>query len=230
MSLIRRIVATWDWSRFKPPVCARSDDGSLYVIDGQHTATAAASHGGIPVIPVMVVSVDAVADRAKAFIGHNRDRLAITPMQMHYSALAAGDEVAVAIDEACQRSGARIRRAPPPNGVYEAGDILAVGAVGDVVKRKGKVGGARVLGLLMEAKRAPISANEIKAVAALLFDEEYRDAFDVEDLAALIRSKSVDAWAGHAEATVRKGLKMPLWRAVSIAWFKAVPKRRRSAA
>jgi hypothetical protein len=36
-------VANWDWRRFKPPVVARTATG-LEVIDGQHTAIAAASH------------------------------------------------------------------------------------------------------------------------------------------------------------------------------------------
>ena len=68
-ALIRRIVRTWSWSKFKPPVCARVD-GRLHVIDGQHTAIAAASHGGIQAIPVIVVAIPEMADRARAFVSH----------------------------------------------------------------------------------------------------------------------------------------------------------------
>lgn len=43
IKLVRKICARWDWRRFKPPVCARTERG-LEVIDGQHTAIAACSH------------------------------------------------------------------------------------------------------------------------------------------------------------------------------------------
>ena len=72
LALIEKIVKRWDWSRFKPPVVARTD-GGFEVIDGQHTAIAAASHPEIDEIPVMVVETTDMGDRAKAFVGHNRD-------------------------------------------------------------------------------------------------------------------------------------------------------------
>src|SRR4051812_39902397 len=53
-ALIRKIVANWDWGRFKPPVVAEEEYG-FDVIDGQHTAIAAASHPGITKIPVMII-------------------------------------------------------------------------------------------------------------------------------------------------------------------------------
>jgi hypothetical protein len=83
VKLIRKIVQTWDWSRMKPPICARDESGRLFVVDGQHTSIAAARHPGIKKIPVMIVNVDTVEGRASAFIGHNRDRVAMTSMQLH---------------------------------------------------------------------------------------------------------------------------------------------------
>lgn len=228
ITLIRRIVQGWDWSRMKPPICARSEDGKLFVVDGQHTAIAAASHPGIEKIPVMIVDGVTVEDRASSFLGHNRDRVAITPMQMHYAALAAGDEIALAMAEACKKAGVVIRKSPPPNGTFKDGETVAVGGIRHIVTKKGAVGGARVLKILNDANRAPISAQEIKAVAALLWDADWKDQIDDFDLATIIRSKQPEAWAGFAESKVRKGMKMPLWRAIAIAWFTAAPKRRKS--
>jgi hypothetical protein len=77
--LIRSIVEGWDWTKFKPPVVVETPEG-LQVIDGQHTAIAAATHNQIAKsatvadlrltkrigkIPVMVVSADSVEARAK---------------------------------------------------------------------------------------------------------------------------------------------------------------------
>ena len=82
--LIRKIVSQWDWRRFKPPICARTDAG-LEVIDGQHTALAAATHPEVFDIPVMIVDAADQGARARAFVGHNRDRLGITPAQIHFA-------------------------------------------------------------------------------------------------------------------------------------------------
>src|SRR6185437_2462885 len=81
MRLIRKIVTEWDWAKFKPPIVAESEDG-LFVIDGQHTAIAAASHPEIQTIPVMVVKAADLRRRAEAFVAHNRDRVAMTPAQV----------------------------------------------------------------------------------------------------------------------------------------------------
>ncbi|HBJ84598.1 MAG TPA: hypothetical protein DDZ88_12150 [Verrucomicrobiales bacterium] len=226
ITLIRKIVQGWEWARMKPPICARDASGCLFVVDGQHTAIAAASHPAIETIPVMIIEMATVEDRASAFIGHNRDRVAMTAMQIHYASLAAGDPVAVAMDEACRRAGVTIRKTPPANGIYKPGETVAVKAVEAVVTKKGAAGGARVLKVLVDAGRAPLSANEIKAVTALLYEPEWKDQVNEFDLATVIRSKQPDAWAGWAEANVRKGMPMALWRAIAIAWFKAVPKKR----
>src|SRR5437879_2662783 len=95
LTMVRKIVGRWNWAHIKPPVCVRDAKGRLVVIDGQHTAIAAISHGGIPKIPVMVVEADSIAARAAAFLSQNRDRIALTATHMHYAALAAGDENAV---------------------------------------------------------------------------------------------------------------------------------------
>src|ERR1700754_2455953 len=54
LKLVRKIVAGWDWARFKAPVAVLTDAG-LELIDGQHTAIAAASHPEVDKIPVMII-------------------------------------------------------------------------------------------------------------------------------------------------------------------------------
>ena len=128
MRLIRRIVAGWDWRRFKPPVTAHTDAG-LEVIDGQHTAIAAASHPAIKQIPIMVVDASDLRSRAEAFIGHNRDRLGITATQLHHAAVSAGDEDALTIEQVCQRAGVRLLRVQPGNAVWRPGETIAIQAI-----------------------------------------------------------------------------------------------------
>ena len=89
--LITKICKSWDWRKFKPPVVTTEADGRLHVIDGQHTAIAAASHPQIKKIPVMLVDATTLAERAKTFIGINRDRVAVTPAQIFYAEFAGND-------------------------------------------------------------------------------------------------------------------------------------------
>ncbi|MGO7815405.1 hypothetical protein ACC674_38205, partial [Rhizobium ruizarguesonis] len=53
----------------------------LKVLDGQHTAIAAASNPHIDVIPVMIVDAEDTVSQAKAFIGQNTERLGVTTLQ-----------------------------------------------------------------------------------------------------------------------------------------------------
>jgi hypothetical protein len=221
LTMIRKIVSRWNWAHIKPPVCVRDSKGRLVVIDGQHTAIAAASHGGLPKIPIMIVQADSVQARAAAFISQNRDRIALTAMHMHYAALSAGDEVAVAVDEACRKSGASIVKYPKGSrGVYKPGETFGVGVVTHIVKARGVHQGAKVLKILIDAKRTPIPAQEIAAVAHLMFEPEYRGKVDLFDLVTTIRSKSIEDWKAIAAKVASTGISRRT--ALAVAWKRAM--------
>ena len=225
--LIRGIVRDFSWAKFKPPTCAEGEGGKLFVIDGQHTAIASASHPKVEKIPVMVVEAVTVKERAEAFIGHNRDRLNVTPMQMYYSGVAAGDPVALAMKAGMDQAGVTMKRFQPP--AWEIGDTVAAGTIKTLADKRGASAVGRVLNVLMNARRGPLIAGEIKAVAALCFDKDWKDKFDDRALAKLIASKTCDQWESEAESKVRKGMTMSLHRALAILWFRQVPKQKRSA-
>jgi hypothetical protein len=221
LTMIRKIVGRWNWAHIKPPVCVRDAKGRLVVLDGQHTAIAAVSHGAIPKIPIMIVEANTVEARAAAFISQNRDRIAVTALHMHYAALAAGDEVAVAVNEACRRAKATILKFPKgQSGVYHVGETFGIGILGKIVKTRGAASGAKVLKILIDAKRAPLAAHEIAAVAMLLFEPEYRGKIDPFDLVTVIRSKSVDDWKAIAAKIAAGGISRR--SALAVAWKRAV--------
>lgn len=225
LALIHRIVAEFDWRAFKLPIVAKADDGTMMVIDGQHTAIGAASHPAVMHIPVLVVDAGSVEDRARSFLRHNRDRVGMTPMQVHHAAVAAGDEVAVAVDEACRRAGVRILRTPQITSL-KVGDTMAVSTIAKICKPKGVVFTARLLKILVDAGLAPIDARSINAVFEIMTDPDWKDAFEPEALSVTIRSKSPDDWMEWAEVNVRKGMKMPKARALAQAWFQKTRKKR----
>jgi hypothetical protein len=209
--LIRKIVRGFNWARFKAPVCVRlPESGDILVcIDGQHTATAAASHPGVEKIPVMIVSAEDVAARASAFVGHNRDRLGLTQMAVYRAELAAGDPVAIVVDRACRRAGARILTKPVNlNRPTTPGDTIAVGTIRTLAKQHGEDVLARVLGILTKAGRGPIKADEIAAVAIVVIGRD-DPALDGR-LARLIASQSAERWKASASSlTADTGESLP---------------------
>lgn len=227
LELIRRIVAQWDWRRFKPPVVAETEDG-LVVLDGQHTAIAAATHPGVARIPVMVVTAVDRAAQAKAFVGHNKDRLGITQMQMHHAALAAGDEDALTIDQVCQRAGVTVLRNAPGGGVFKPGETVAVHGIGALINRRGAQKARIILQVLAEARCAPVSAAQIKSVEMLLHDEEYRDAVAPADITSAILALGIGAAEQEAKVFAAAH-KVPIWRALGVVIFRRARRGRRRA-
>lgn len=227
LDLIRRIVANWDWRRFKPPIVARQTD-LLVVIDGQHTAIAAATHPDVSRIPVMMVEADDLAAQARAFVGHNRDRLGITQMQMHFAAVAAGDEDALTIDQVCQRAGVKILKMTPGNGAWKPCDTIAVHGIGALINRRGAQKARIILQVLAEARCTPITAGQIKAVEMLLHDAEYRDQVQAADITSAILAMGPDVAEQEAKVFAAAH-NVPVWRALGIVLFKRARRGRRRA-
>lgn len=227
VDLIRKIVRGWDWARFKPPVVAETPEG-FEVIDGQHTAIAAATHGNLGKIPVMVVRAAEVSDRARAFVGHNRDRLALSQVSIHYANVAAGDEDALTVQQVCERAGVKLLRYPPGNGEFKAGETLGIVAVRGLVSRRGAMGARVVLQALAEAHCAPVRADGIKAVDALLYDAEYKGQVTPADITSAILHLGPQA---EKEARLFAAAhNVPVWKGLTVVLFRGARRGRRRAA
>lgn len=176
--LISRTVQGWSWAHFKPPIVVRDAD-SFYIIDGQHTAIAAASHPDIEQIPVMVIDgANNMQDRARAFIGHNKDRIAITATQMHYSSLVAGDPEAKAVDAVCAAAGVRVVKGYSNASSWKPGDTAALQPIRASLRLYGPEKTERTLRILTNARCAPIRSDQIQAVNRLLFSEAFGEVDD----------------------------------------------------
>lgn len=231
IELIHKIVSGFDWRKFKPPVVTLASDAdgpcAVYdVIDGQHTAIAVASHGGIEQIPVVVIETTGSEDKARSFLGHNRDRLAMSANQLHFSALAAGDEEAITIDQVCNRAGVTILRLAPTQGVFYRGQTLAIGAITTLIRKRFSTKARHVLELCVKSGAAPISADMIKAVDAILHEKEYSGEVAPEDLLTVL-IKLPQLQGKITETMVARQL--PKWRAMTVILFQNCRKTRRKA-
>ncbi|NEH87781.1 hypothetical protein GR239_27780 [Rhizobium leguminosarum] len=227
MRQIRRIIEGFDWTSFKPPICAYSEiEGVtiLKVLDGQHTAIAAASNPHIAEIPVMIVEARNTTDQAKAFIGQNTDRLAVTTLQLHQAALAAANEDAQTLELVCARANVRVMKSPNAYTGTGARQTIAVKQVEALIARRGPMFAREILEVLANAEIGPLTASQIKAVEMLMTEPKYSDFVFPDDITvAMVDLLS----AAEEEAKVFSAShKITFWRALGITWFQKAKKRK----
>ncbi len=222
LRLIRKLVEEWDWRRYKVPVVTRVD-GRWHVIDGQHTAIAAVTHGGINELEVLVVDAGERSDRAGAFIGHNKHRVQITNSELFFAAVASGDEDAQTAIRICERAGATVLRNPSPGRAFRPGELIAVAALMQLIRRRTAVKARIVIETLVRARAAPITAEVIRAVDTVLHDPNYGDVEPDEIVAAF--EKFGPALASKTtELALAKGL--PKAKALGIVLYQHTRKRK----
>lgn len=215
LTLIRKMAKELAWNRMKPPVVVMVDKG-FHVVDGQHTAITAATIG-IAEIPVFVVHAASVTDRARAFVGHNTDRITVSSIAIWRALLGAGDPEAVDVDSVCKRSGVRIRTMNQTVTPAE-GDTMAVGVIHSLVRNRGALLARQVLECLVKARRAPIVAAEIRAAEILLCDQRVNG----DDLSVVIRVDGNRA-LNIAHAVARE-TRCPIFRALADRWAERLRK------
>lgn len=215
IALVIKMVREFAWDRMKPPIVVDAD-GKYHVIDGQHTAIAAATLCA-PEIPVFVVQVSAVDQRARAFVGHNTDRVTVNPLDIYRALVASGDADALTVEQVCKRAGVRLRHITAHTAVA-VGDCSAVGTVRQVVKTRGAMRSRQILEVLVKAKRAPVTAAEIKAVEYVICVST--PDIDQEALSRIIR---IDGDAGlMAAQSHNKMTKLPVWKALIERWRRSL--------
>lgn len=207
MRLIRRIVLGWDWTKFKPPIVAETADG-MFIIDGQHTAIAAASHPEVKQIPVMLVAAADLKRRAEAFVAHNRDRLTMTPAQILYGEAAAGNAVAIAVLEAVKRGGGEIPRTAVAKNYAKAGQIAAIGALRSIGQTDGAATVERIVRIAVLSKVAPVVHTVIRAIRLLIKEKKFTRIgalADAEIARAIASIENIDAVSRHYAAETGQG-------------------------
>lgn len=169
VTLIRRMVARFDWGRVKALSVVAIGGGKYEVIDGQHTAIAAATHGGIDALPCLLTRGKDQAERAADFVSLNRDRLAMTPMQVFFAELAAGEELAGDVDRGVRAAGGRVLKYPPPHAKFDVGDAICVAQLRALARAGGVAYVKRAVRICVEGRCAPVKAVTLKALQKLIW-------------------------------------------------------------
>lgn len=211
MRVVKKAIAEFAWAKMKPPVVARVD-GLLHVINGQHTAIAAATLR-VPLIPVFVVDAPSVVERADAFVSHNTDQVRVSSIDVFRAMVASGDEEALEIQAAMDRAKVRLRPFNQASAVAE-GDTMAIGTIRQLYARRGAKMTRMVLQVLVDAKRCPISSPEIRAVEYVMC--ELKRGIDLVGLARIIRTDG-DSGLRSAHSHSKVG-RIPVWKALVERW------------
>lgn len=224
---IRQIIERFCWTKYKPPICAYAEHGGktiLKVLDGQHTAIATASNPHIDLIPVMIVDAPDTQTQAAAFVGQNTQRLGVTALHLHHSAVLAGFEDAVDVDRTCQRAGVKVLKNLPKSGKYQPGDTIAISAIRGLVARREPLGARIILEVLAKAHLAPITATHIKAAEYVMTDSEMSIKLDPDDLSKTIGDLYLSA---EDEAKLMaKTHRTSEWKALGSIWYRKTKKKR----
>ncbi|WP_288413812.1 DUF6551 family protein [uncultured Novosphingobium sp.] len=107
-ALIRRIARAWNWGLCQPLVVSRrlvEDSEELFVIDGQHRLEAAKLRGDIAQLPCVIAAYRTAADEAADFVQINKQRRALSKLEVFRAAVASGEPDALAILSAIEAAG-----------------------------------------------------------------------------------------------------------------------------
>ena len=184
---IRKMVRTFDWSRIKALSVVEMGDGTYEVIDGQHTAIAAMTHGDVTSLPCLISPPKTLEARAADFVGLNRDRLSMTPMQVFWAEVASKDELALEVVRGVQLGGGQLLRYPPGHGLFKSGDIVSTGALKKVANEGGPAWVRRVVSIGVNGKLAPIKAPLIRALVLLIWKGEHAGTLSDDRIIDLLR-------------------------------------------
>lgn len=202
---IRAILEDFDWSRFDPVMIAPAGDmpGHYAVVDGQHRATAALMHPEIQRVPAYLHLIDQQG-QARAFRAVNHVVTAMTPLQLHAAAIAAGDEEALRLEGVARDAGVTVLRYPKSAWSIQPGETMAVGSLYALLKRHGGVILHRALFAMRQAwpDMPGLKASHFKAVVALTVARPDLDAAALaEFLAGTSGDDLFDLAASRAKQT-----------------------------
>ncbi|MBB4858281.1 hypothetical protein HNO88_001600 [Novosphingobium chloroacetimidivorans] len=136
-ALIQKIAKGWDWRMCLPLVVSKRDDGSLWVLDGQHRLAAAKLRGDIPYLPCCVSIYGGIQAEASMFVAMNRARRAINRLDDFHAAIAGGDNDALIVAQMVEAAGFTISR-KTGSAAWAPGEVAFTSAINSIRRKHGE--------------------------------------------------------------------------------------------
>jgi RNA polymerase sigma factor (sigma-70 family) len=169
---VHRIAREFDWAKFGTVILADLGDGLFAIVDGQHRTTAA-DLCGIVEVPAQIIEV-APGEQAAAFAAINGNITQMSPQQVHAAKVAAGDQDAVRLHQACAEAGVKILRYPLAMSQIGKGQTMAVAALRQCLAQYGKdvlVSALRSIVETGDGHRGMIRSQVVKALCMTIEPE-----------------------------------------------------------
>lgn len=200
-ALIKRIATGWDWRMCLPLVVSKRDDGSLWVIDGQHRLAAALLRGDIQFLPCCVGVYGSVADEAAMFVAMNRARKPMNRLDDFHAAIASGDSEAIEITKLITDAGFTVSRKTGSQS-WRPGEVAFTSAISKVLRKHGAKVCADALRTMQEAWPGEVlnaGASMFTALTKLAISPP--DEFDHDRLFRALRKRTQREWASFLNET-----------------------------
>jgi hypothetical protein len=169
--LISKLAAHFCWAHCAPLIVAANGPASWVIIDGQHRHQAALKRADIRDLPCYVVAAKDLAERAQAFVAHNRDRVALTSLALFHAGVAAGDTELAGVVVAAAAAGVAILKTPATVQTMAPNATGATGVMTRIWRDDGAARLTEVLTLIREAwpeTHGQLRGRTIGAVAVIL--------------------------------------------------------------
>lgn len=99
------IARNWDWKLFGTLSVIRRENGTFWVYDGGHRCRGAFFRDDITTLPCMVFNAGNEKTEAKAFIGTNTMKSAVSAYHKHRAAVKTGEPIALAVQSLLEKHG-----------------------------------------------------------------------------------------------------------------------------
>ena len=106
------IARNWDWLLCGVLRVVMREDGTFWVVDGQHRTLGALHRDDITFLPCMVFEVEGLSAEASAFVGANTRKSTVSGWVKHKAGLVAKEPTAVRADELVRSVGYSIDTVP----------------------------------------------------------------------------------------------------------------------
>ena len=148
--LINRIASAWNWDLCHPLSVARREDGSCWVVDGQHRLTAALKRGGIDYLPCVIFKSAGTANEARNFAAMKRQRRNLSQLDIFKAGLVGGDPEVRLCADLIEKAGLKVGRHTNYTAA-RCGEVMAVGGVKQALREFGERKTAVALRIFAEA-------------------------------------------------------------------------------
>ncbi len=175
------MVKCWDWALCQPLVVSRREDGSLFILDGQHRHAGAVERGDIRHLPCVILSGCDGKDEAGTFVALNTKRQKLSQADIFNGMLAASDPVAKATAALLERTGWRVIRHSNTQK-YRPGELACAPMLTRALAFHGEAVVTNALTALREAyadKPVTNAATLLKALIVVFRDNQCREDPDL---------------------------------------------------